>query len=96
LRPEDFNIDNPDVLSSTLATASAVSALSALLTTVSGDVEILKKIETNKWIVHTTGPDANHLVIYDNDGTTTLYRFLLTDASAVPTTTDPFRRIPDP
>jgi hypothetical protein len=46
-----------------------------------------------KWQVHTTGGDANRLVLYRQDDTV-LKKFDLKDASGVPTFTDPFSRIP--
>jgi hypothetical protein len=58
------------------------------------DIAILKQIETGKWQIHTSGPEANRLVIYDADGTTVLYRFDLADSSGAATTVAPFRRTP--
>ena len=78
VRPEDFNIDNIDVPSSTIA----------------ADVSILKTIETGKWKIFTSGPDANRLVLYDVDETTPLYKFDLADSVGTPTTTNPFSRTP--
>lgn len=87
MRSEDYYTDNSDVLSSTLATASGLAA-------VAGDVSIIKKIETGKWAVITSGPDSNRLILYDTDGTTPLYKFDLTDSSNVPTTIEPYKRTP--
>lgn len=87
LRPEDFNTDNVDTPSSSLATSSAVTALQ-------GDVTILKKVATGKWAIVSSGPDNNRIVFYDVDGTTPLYKFDLKDVTGVPTTTSPFSRTP--
>lgn len=49
-----------------------------------------------RWEVVTTGPDANRLVLYRQDGVTVLKKFNLQDASGSPTVINPFRRIPVP
>lgn len=94
LRPEDYNIDNLDAAVTTRASATALTAVADQITTLQADVTILKTIETGKWTVVTSGPDANRLVLYDVDGTTPLYKFNLTDQSGVPTTSNPYTRTP--
>ncbi len=47
-----------------------------------------------KWIIQTTGPDANRLVLYKEDGTTVLKKFDLFDSSGAPTAVNPFSRDP--
>ncbi len=52
------------------------------------------KIETNKWQIFTSGPNANTLCFFDDDGTTILYQFDLADSADAPTSTTPFKRTP--
>lgn len=47
-----------------------------------------------RWKIHTSGPDANRLVIYDIDGVTALKKFNLLDASGTGTTVNPYERVP--
>lgn len=68
----------------------ATDSISTLVT----DVALIKKIETGKWQIHTSGADVNRLVIYDTDGTTVLVKFDLVDAAGIPTTTNPYKRSP--
>lgn len=58
------------------------------------DIQLIKKIQSNKWSIVTAGPDANHMIIYDDDGVTTLLKLLLTDAGGSPTTVNPYGRTP--
>ena len=60
------------------------------------DIELIKKIETNKWTIMTVGPLANHMVIYDDDNVTPILTLLLTDAGGSPTTVNPYGRTPVP
>lgn len=46
-----------------------------------------------KWQIFTTGPDANRLVLYRQDGSV-LKKFDLTDGVGAPTYTSPFTRTP--
>ncbi|SRR6266404_487744 len=52
------------------------------------------KIETNKWQIFTSGPNINTLCLFDDDGTTILYKFDLKDSLGNPTTSLPFSRNP--
>lgn len=47
-----------------------------------------------KWQVFTSGPDANRLVLYRQDGVTVLKKFDLQNAAGSPTSTQPFVRLP--
>ena len=47
-----------------------------------------------KWQIFTTGPDANRLVLYRQDGTTVLKKFDLADSGGTATVVNPFRRTP--
>lgn len=58
------------------------------------DIAVLKQIAAGKWQIHTTGGDANRLVLYDDDGTTVLYKFDLADDAGDPTTGSVFKRTP--
>lgn len=54
----------------------------------------LQKLGLNKLKIATTGPEANRLCIYDDDGVTILYRFDLKDSAGLATTVNPFERDP--
>lgn len=47
-----------------------------------------------KWQIFTTGPDANRLVLYRQDGVTVLKKFDLADSGGTSTVINPFRRTP--
>lgn len=49
-----------------------------------------------RWVIFTSGPDANRLVMYADDGVTVLQKFDLKDANGNPSTNAPFSRIPTP
>lgn len=49
-----------------------------------------------KWQIYTSGPDANRLVMYADDGVTVLQKFDLRDSSGNPTVNAPFSRLPTP
>jgi hypothetical protein len=86
MRPEDFNLDNADV-----PTSSVVAGGS---TTLEPKIDELLQIQKGKWQIFTSGPDANRLVIFQADGVTVLKKFELFDANGVPTSINPFRRVP--
>jgi len=50
--------------------------------------------EQGRWKIFTTGPDANRMVFYEDDGTTVLKKFDLLDSAGSPTTSSPFERDP--
>jgi hypothetical protein len=58
------------------------------------DIAIIKTVTLGKWEIKSTGGDANHLILYEDDGVTVLQKFLLTDVSGVPTYINPFKRSP--
>lgn len=62
--------------------------------TMAAFVELTKKIQRNRWKIHTTGPDANRMVIYDDDGTTILLKFDLKNSAGAASTTAPFEKVP--
>lgn len=53
------------------------------------DVELMRKIESNRWII-----TNNQFIIYDDDGTTPLLTFDLKDGDGLPTESDPKERTP--
>jgi hypothetical protein len=57
-------------------------------------VEDLYQETFGKWRIHTSGADANRLVLYQTDGVTVLKKFDLQDTNGIPTTTNPFIKIP--
>ena len=92
MRPEDWNSDNTDALSSTLATAANLATLTSSTAGITTTTTLLVDILLGDQSVKTSGGDANRLVLLKQDGTTVIKKFNLTDANAVPTTTNPFTR----
>ncbi len=86
MRPEDFNIDNADVPTSSIG-AGGIAAVEA-------KVDTLLAIAKGKWEIKLTGPDANRLIIYELDGTTVIKKFNLYDSAGLPTSINPFKRDP--
>ncbi len=92
----------------TRATSSEVAALQADVDTANagivalqGDVDTvvlqaaaIRAFNEGRCKIHTTGPDANRLVVYDVDGVSVLAKFDLFDASGSPSTSSPFERVP--
>lgn len=58
------------------------------------NIATLMSINQGRWKIHTSGPDANRLVYYADDGITVLKKFDLFDADGNPTTSTPFERVP--
>lgn len=52
-------------------------------------------IQEGKWSIITSGIDANKLIIYQPDGVTPLMKFDLYDSTGVPTTVNPYSRLPE-
>lgn len=77
---------------------SAVAFLATVITAqveiISEEIDLIKKISTNRWKIFTSGIDANRLVIYDDDEVTPILKFDLKDAASAATTTNPFERDP--
>jgi hypothetical protein len=92
MRPEDWNSDNTDVLSSTLATSSTATGLSSAIASIQTDTTLLLDCELGDESVVASGSDANRFIKYKQDGTTIIKKYNLTDANNVPTVTDPFNR----
>lgn len=57
-------------------------------------ISTILQYSQGRWKIHTSGPDANRLVIYEEDGTTVVRKFDLTDSGGSPTTTSPYERTP--
>lgn len=51
-------------------------------------------IAKGKWEIATTGPDADRLIIYAEDGTTVLKKFDLFDSAGIATSQNVFKRTP--
>ncbi len=54
----------------------------------------INNVTFGRWQIFTTGPDANRLVLYALDGITVVKKFALQDAGGIPTTANPFIRVP--
>lgn len=57
-------------------------------------MKVLLQAATGQWKIHTSGPNVNQLVMYDNDGVTILFKFNLLDVSGSPTTVNPYSAVP--
>ncbi len=62
--------------------------------TIFANLVAIRKIETNRWKIFTTGPNVNKMIIYDDDGTTPLFTLNLFDSSGTPTFVNPYERSP--
>lgn len=69
--------------------ADAIPTIQAL-------AERIRDFGEGKWEIATTGPNANHFIVYAADGVTVLRKYQLLDASGLPTTTNPYKRSPNP
>lgn len=58
------------------------------------DLTFLKKLGVGKAEIFTTGPNEDHMIIYDTDGTTVLQKWSLFDASGNPSPFNPFKKVP--
>lgn len=58
------------------------------------DITLLKKYQEGRWKIFTTGPDANRLVLYDDDEVTVLFKFDLKDSAGAPAVTNVLERVP--
>lgn len=54
----------------------------------------LMDVALGKWQIFNSGPDANRLVLYKQDGVTVLKKFDLRDLSGNPSITNVFQRLP--
>lgn len=93
MRPEDWNGDNTDVASSTLATSSEATTITSAIASVQTDTTTIINCELGDEVVVTSGGDINRLVKYEQDHTTVIKKFDLTDANGTPTTTDPYSKV---
>lgn len=73
-----------------------LAAVSAGMVAATGAMETLADIGLGKWEIKTSGPDANRLVIYRQDGVTVLKKFDLKDGAGDATFVNPFSRTPVP
>lgn len=58
------------------------------------DIPTILQYNQGRWKIHTSGPDANRIVIYEEDGTTVLRKFDLKDSAGAATSTAPYEREP--
>lgn len=58
------------------------------------EIDLIRKLQTNKWSIVTTGADTNKMVFYDDDGTTPILKVALTDAAGSSTAVNPYTRTP--
>lgn len=77
-----------------LATASALSAVATNVNDIETMVTRLNSFHSGKWKIWATGPDANRIVYYAEDGSTVLAKFDLKDVSGAATYKSAFERTP--
>ncbi len=58
------------------------------------DTTLIRKVQTNRWKIFVSGPNANKLIVYDDDATTPLLTFNLKDSTGAATFVNPFERAP--
>ena len=71
-----------------------IASTHAAVTAQAADITKIRKIEGNRWKIITTGPGANTMVVYDDDGVTPYITFNLFDSAGVPTFVNPYERAP--
>lgn len=76
------------------AVNSNLGILDARIQTQQDQVDTLYAVSVGRWKIHTSGPDANRIVYYAEDGTTVVAKFDLKDLSGNPTFKSAFERIP--
>jgi len=82
------------VLTYAVSTAGAVTYVGAVKV-VGAEARDLRRIAEGRWAMFTSGPDANRLVLYDNDGVTPIQKWDLKDDTGTPTTGPSiFERVP--
>lgn len=59
-------------------------------------LSLLSKLEFGRWKIITSGPDANHMIFFDDDGATPIAKFALKDALGNPTFKSIMEREPVP
>lgn len=55
----------------------------------------IKDHEQGRWEIPILGPNANCFIVYAPDGVTVLRKYHLLDAGGVPTTVNPYSRVPE-
>ncbi len=61
---------------------------------ITDEIQTLIDVEIGVWQMYDSGPHANQLILYEQDGTTIVQKFDLTDSSGNPTTSSIFKRTP--
>lgn len=78
------------------AVNSNVAILDARIQQVEDVLDDIRSFEAGRWKIFTTGPDANRIVYYKEDGVTVLAKFDLKDIAGSPTYAAAFERLPVP
>ncbi len=80
----------------TTVRAAKIDTIDTNTAALAGDVTDILDYHVGKWEIMVTGPDANRLILYREDGFTVLKKFDLQNANGDPTFINPFKRIPVP
>lgn len=91
IRPEDYYVDNVDVLSSDIQGDIATVAAD-VMSDLANSERLLDHAE-GKWQIFVSGPNANTLIVYDRLGSL-LKQFNLKDKSGAPSPVNPYQKIP--
>lgn len=100
ISPSDGYLDEPisqvktDVWNEPYSGHLTAGTFGQAITDTNNYAQRLTRVSEGRWKVHTTGPDANKLVLYDADGTTVLQKWSLTDSTGTPSTGPVFERVP--
>lgn len=93
----NLNVTGPIQVAITPDAAAFLGVIvSSFAETVGVDAALARKVAAGRWKVHTTGPDADRLVLYDDDGVTVLYKFNLFNIAGNQSSTNPYERVPTP
>lgn len=76
------------------ASAFVATVITGQVESIALDAEIARKVQQNKLKIFATGPNANKMIIYDDDGTTPYLTWNLFDQDGTATSINPFMREP--
>jgi hypothetical protein len=88
--------DTSSALTGVTALQSAVSNIASDVTVVKADTATIKSVELGKWVIYSTGPDANRQVFYDSLNNVIIKFNLFGPDGVTPTSENPYYRVPVP
>lgn len=88
-------LNQDGILTYAVGASGAVTYVDAVQVTAFDDADIYRNV-TGRWKIHSSGPDANRLVVYDDDGVTPLRKYDLKDIDGNAAFRSVFERTPTP